>query len=640
VLEKSNSFDPVSTSGTKFSNVENPTASSDDVISFSDLGLSEDVIARLHEKLSITNPTPTQISSLSYILSGRDVILVAETGSGKTLAYLLPMIELFVKRLREYDAHVKNSSSENADEFVLPLLPVGLIVVPTQELVLQIFNIMSKLYPEYVPYFKCVYKNYGVKRSESSGIIISTPYALQENVNYKVLADLKLVVLDECDTLLSGHFFKSVQGYLLSTLKQRHITIRPQTCFVGATLPSKGTKSIEAFLNTYYPEPSTMRIFTKDTHKHLEKLHQTFIQLDSRLPLLRREIEAQEKIEAKIEKAKHEAKKLLLENELNQVDESSSDDINDSNQEKSDKIATLMSDRAMEDYIQTLKAEESLYLDTVLKYRVQGIVLMLRESLFWNSNVDRTKDQVKEPSSMNRKELKRLSRSATSITALSNHVDLVDQRDKEIDTQRTMLSKTQLHSHLSSLAQRPDGLYSFQPLPTVAMSNLEFERLMPTIIFVNSGETAEAIRKTILTQNPSIEPYSIATLHKRIDDDVRLQRLKLFAEGAIKVLVCTDVASRGLDTVNVGHVIQAEFSNDAVTHLHRVGRTARAGKEGRATNFFVRKNATLVQTLLDSYSNKSAISDAFSRKRSFQRSLIRAKIADAEEHVLSEMSNP
>ena len=71
---------------------------------------------------------------------------------------------------------------------------------------------------------------------------------------------------------------------------------------------------------------------------------------------------------------------------------------------------------------------------------------------------------------------------------------------------------------------------------------------------------------------------SIEAIHARVDDDERGDLLQRFAGGSLRVIVCTDVLARGIDTVDAGHVIQAEFANDAVSHLHRVGRTGRAGE--------------------------------------------------------------
>ena len=63
-----------------------------------------------------------------------------------------------------------------------------------------------------------------------------------------------------------------------------------------------------------------------------------------------------------------------------------------------------------------------------------------------------------------------------------------------------------------------------------------------------------------------------------MDDDERARLLQRFADGSVRVLVCTDILARGIDTLEAAHVIQAEFATDATSHLHRVGRTGRAGE--------------------------------------------------------------
>jgi ATP-dependent RNA helicase RhlE len=62
----------------------------------------------------------------------------------------------------------------------------------------------------------------------------------------------------------------------------------------------------------------------------------------------------------------------------------------------------------------------------------------------------------------------------------------------------------------------------------------------------------------------------------------RSQAVNAFKENAIRVLVATDIASRGLDIEDLPHVINYELPGDAEDYLHRAGRTGRAGKEGRA----------------------------------------------------------
>ena len=88
---------------------------------FTEAGLS-DAVLKILEKANFHTPTPIQAQALPAIMSGRDVIGIAKTGSGKTLAYLLPMLRHIADQppLAERDG------------------PIGLILVPTRELCLQI----------------------------------------------------------------------------------------------------------------------------------------------------------------------------------------------------------------------------------------------------------------------------------------------------------------------------------------------------------------------------------------------------------------------------------------------------------------------------------------------------------------------
>ena len=115
----------------------------------------------------------------------------------------------------------------------------------------------------------------------------------------------------------------------------------------------------------------------------------------------------------------------------------------------------------------------------------------------------------------------------------------------------------------------------------------------------DAGAPAEAakINKTELTKDTialgtgfSSKTNSVILhkLHGSLAQNIRTATLKAFMESPDPcVMICTDVASRGLDLPNVDYVIEYDPPFSADDHLHRVGRTARAGREGRALIFLL-----------------------------------------------------
>ncbi len=75
---------------------------------------------------------------------------------------------------------------------------------------------------------------------------------------------------------------------------------------------------------------------------------------------------------------------------------------------------------------------------------------------------------------------------------------------------------------------------------------------------------------------------SCAAMHSNLPQKARTKALEQFKEGKIKILVATDIASRGLDIANVTHVINYDVPEHAEDYVHRIGRTGRARREGDA----------------------------------------------------------
>ena len=71
--------------------------------------------------------------------------------------------------------------------------------------------------------------------------------------------------------------------------------------------------------------------------------------------------------------------------------------------------------------------------------------------------------------------------------------------------------------------------------------------------------------------------------------------LRKFKQGAIEVLVATDVAARGLDISGVTHVYNFDVPQDPESYVHRIGRTGRAGKTGMAMTFITPREKDMLR---------------------------------------------
>ncbi|MGH8279087.1 MAG: DEAD/DEAH box helicase [Gammaproteobacteria bacterium] len=101
-----------------------------------------------------------------------------------------------------------------------------------------------------------------------------------------------------------------------------------------------------------------------------------------------------------------------------------------------------------------------------------------------------------------------------------------------------------------------------------------------TMVFVNTKRTAENLEAWLKGNG-----FKAAVLSGDVPQKKRLRLLREFTEGALPILVTTDVASRGLHIPDVTHVVNYDLPQDAEDYVHRIGRTARAGADGNAISF-------------------------------------------------------
>ena len=79
--------------------------------------------------------------------------------------------------------------------------------------------------------------------------------------------------------------------------------------------------------------------------------------------------------------------------------------------------------------------------------------------------------------------------------------------------------------------------------------------------------------------------FSAASIHGNKSQNQRLKALTLFRQNHLQVLVATDVVARGMDIDNVTHVVNFDEPDTYTDYIHRIGRTGRADKLGKALTF-------------------------------------------------------
>jgi ATP-dependent RNA helicase RhlE len=111
-------------------------------------------------------------------------------------------------------------------------------------------------------------------------------------------------------------------------------------------------------------------------------------------------------------------------------------------------------------------------------------------------------------------------------------------------------------------------------------SILEDESVYRVLVFTRTKHGANRVAKNLSKKRIRTE-----AIHGNKSQAARMQALNKFRSGHVRVLVATDVASRGLDVDGITHVINYELPKEAESYVHRIGRTARAGATGIALSF-------------------------------------------------------
>src|SRR5947207_13528619 len=196
---------------------------------FDSLGLSAAVLGIVHE-IGFEHPTPIQAAVIPVVLTGKDVIGLAQTGSGKTAAFALPLAERLT--------HGRGVR--------------GLILSPTREIALQTKAFLDLFGQHHALNTACLIGGVKIRPQTEElkakpDIVVATPGRLLDHIRQRhvTLDAIEILVLDEADHMLDLGFLPQVRDILRRLRRER------QTMMFPATMPN----SIEMLANEVMRRP-------------------------------------------------------------------------------------------------------------------------------------------------------------------------------------------------------------------------------------------------------------------------------------------------------------------------------------------------------------------------------------------------
>ena len=206
------------------------------VLTFADFNLNSALLKALNQQ-GLEHPTEIQKQVFSKIMSGKDVLGIAQTGTGKTLAYLLPCLRLW--------------------KFSKEIHPQAIIIVPTRELVAQVVEEIEKLTPFVNFSVVGVYggvniRTQGARIMQGVDFVVATPgrlFDLMANGSLSTKA-VKRIVIDEVDEMMSLGFLPQLKN-ILDILPEKR-----QNLMFSATM----NNAIEELIDEFFNEPEKIEV--------------------------------------------------------------------------------------------------------------------------------------------------------------------------------------------------------------------------------------------------------------------------------------------------------------------------------------------------------------------------------------------
>ncbi|KAJ4293133.1 hypothetical protein N0V90_008415 [Kalmusia sp. IMI 367209] len=220
-------------------------------------------------------PTPIQAYTIPAVLTGHDVVGIAQTGSGKTAAFLLPILSKLMGKARVLAAPRPNPSKYNPLTDRVRAEPLVLVVCPTRELACQIFDEARRLcyrtmLRPCVIYGGAPTKNQREQLEMGCDILIATPGRLMDfmnHINLLSLARLKFTVIDEADELLSSGWEETMEKLFGGS--DTNVDADHTYLMFSATFPKAARKLVREYMEEDFVRIKVGRIGS--THENIKQ---------------------------------------------------------------------------------------------------------------------------------------------------------------------------------------------------------------------------------------------------------------------------------------------------------------------------------------------------------------------------------
>ncbi|KAL6427766.1 hypothetical protein ACFW04_008303 [Cataglyphis niger] len=507
-------------------------------ITFADLDIHPYMISNLEQNMGITKMTTVQQKAIPEIFSARDVLIRSQTGSGKTLAYALPIVE-FLHKIRP---KLNRNSGLSA-----------LVVVPTRELALQTYECFIKL----VKSFTWIVPGYivgGEKRKaekarlrKGCNILITTPGRLLDHIRHTKalrLNEVRYFVLDEADRMLDMGYEKDISE-IVSALK------------VSSSNKAESGYDAMKILKQNIKDTSTDKKISKEDTKSCNKIEEDHIDSD------------------KVRRAYH-----------------SSDDSEDDNQDIEEKKVSLKGRKKDTKYLNTNQGSDSksenaqnieqdcknvnqsrqtILLSATLTQAVEKLAgLAMHNPIF----VDAAKEN--------------LEMSGGDTSEINEDLIVPQSVIQSYIVTPPKLRMVTLSAYIASRCQTPGEHKIVIFMATQDMVDYHIEILSSVLTKPMDDDDEDS--------DPLVD-VEFFKLHGNMTQKERTEVFKTFSQAKSGVLLCTDVAARGLDMPKVDCVVQYTGPISARDYVHRIGRTARAGCSGVSTIFLTPPEIEFVRML-------------------------------------------